>query len=867
MNTAEERRQVTPAAQQTVRVGFSLWPGDPFWVQVRESVQQRAQELDIILVPISLPDSQDPFDNNNVLSVIEDLKAHELGALITHVLPPALMRAVLNEGMPIVCSEDTTMSHPLLVSVQGLFQAAVLVAEYLAQHLQGVGRILMAGSIGDNSHTGHQRVDGFYSVISRYPQMHCYRAGVGWSYEAVLASLLERNVAWQDHFPEGRIDAIFGLSDSQALAGRDAAQALSLLSPNTLVVGINGDPLALAAIQTGRMHATVETSPEQLGANLAEYARLAALREPQPEHFPYALELVTVENLQQVAMRKLLAFAPIPSRLVNVNYKLEQQRLVQMKTSLELNHRVGSILDQDELLAEMADIIRARYEYEHAQLFVWSNSERALVRVQEKRMDAADQLAIPLSQSGALGHALLHNQIVYIPDVLNSKRFLRDARWPDIQSRVILPVHVGGRIVGVLDLHSQHRTLRNQAELDALQTLADELGTAMRNAQLYAQAIQARAEAVQADLQRTRLLAHVSHQLRTPLNIILGYCQSALAAATNKSPAPTDQLVEDLRYIERSGFDLQRLIDDLLDLAQVETGVLQLHKESIAPTEFMAEVFGAAMHTLSIGGHVRWRLQAPSQLPLIQADPMRLRNTLMNLLDNAAKYTEHGQIVLGVEDSGGRLHIWVEDTGCGIAAEALLNIRSNMQHGLGRAAGADGRAGGAVQTGLGLIVGYRIVAMHGGELQLDSVAGQGTTGHIYLPYSQAKAETAVTKRREEDTRRARSLLQEHSSEQLVKKTQDYIANHFAREITREDIADTLGVSPAYVSRVFRRHTGMALWDYVTSFRIARARELLQHSDMTITEIAFATGFNEPAYFSRMFRKVTGKPPKEFRGPH
>jgi hypothetical protein len=75
-------------------------------------------------------------------------------------------------------------------------------------------------------------------------------------------------------------------------------------------------------------------------------------------------------------MRKLLAIAQIPSRLVNVNFMLEQQRITQMKTSVELNQRVGSILDQDELLAEMAEIIRARYEYEQAQLFVWSHSER-----------------------------------------------------------------------------------------------------------------------------------------------------------------------------------------------------------------------------------------------------------------------------------------------------------------------------------------------------------------------------------------------------------------------------------------------------------------------------------------------------------
>ena len=258
----------------------------------------------------------------------------------------------------------------------------------------------------------------------------------------------------------------------------------------TLVVGINGDPLALASIQMGTMHATVETSPERLGADLAEYSLRAALHDSLPDHFPYAFELVTSANIAAVTMRKLLAIAQIPSRLVNVNFKLEQQRMTQMKTSLELNHRVGSILDQDELLAEMAEIIRARYEYEHAQLFIWSPSDRTLVRVQDKRADG-EAVIIPLAQSGALGHALLHNQLVYIPDVPNSKRFTPDARWSDVQSRVILPVHVGGRTLGVLDLHSQRRTLRNRAELDALQILADELGAAMRNAQLYAQAIQA----------------------------------------------------------------------------------------------------------------------------------------------------------------------------------------------------------------------------------------------------------------------------------------------------------------------------------------------------------------------------------------
>src|SRR5690606_3312940 len=151
--------------------------------------------------------------------------------------------------------------------------------------------------------------------------------------------------------------------------------------------------------------------------------------------------------------------------------------------------------------------------------------------------------------------------------------------WPDIRSRVILPVRVGGRILGILDLHSLNRVVRNQAELDALQTLADEFGSAMRNAQLYAQALQARAEAVQAGLLRSRLLANVSHQRRSPLNGILGYCPAALATPNPYGVPLPAELLHDLRYIERSGGDLQRLINDLLDLAQAETGTLRLFPE------------------------------------------------------------------------------------------------------------------------------------------------------------------------------------------------------------------------------------------------------------------------------------------------
>ena len=849
--------QLSPQTSN-LRVGFGLAPGDPFWVQVREAVQQRADELDLTLVPIAVPTALTGGDTQ--LRFLEDLKAQELGALISHVVPESLMLAILNEGLPIVCSEDTTLVHPLFVSVHGLDQAATLAAEYVTERLAGSGQLLMVGAVEDRSQTAQLRIQGFRQVLARYPAMRCVHVGAAWRYEETVQQLLEEAGEWLAEFPEGRIDAIFGLSDPLALAARDVGLKLGIVDSKTVVVGINGDPLAIAAVEAGTMHATVDTSPQDLGSKLAEFSQRAARREALPDHFPYAFQLVTAANVSQVAARKLVALADLPSRLVDVNQRLEQQRLVQMEASLELNLRVGSILDQQELLATMAEIVGTRYAYDRVQFFFWSHTERTLVLAQEAA-NASAASVIPLAHAGSLGDALLHNQVVYIPDVFHSKRYLPDPRWPDVHSRVILPVHVGGRILGVLDLHSRQRTLRNQVELDALQTLADELGAAMRNAQHYAQAVQARAEAVQASLLKSRLLANVSHQLRTPLNVILGYSQAALATPNPYATPLPAELIQDLRYIERSGADLQRLVNDLLDLAQAEAGTLQLYPEQIDARSFLQEVFDAAVRTLAGDKEVRWKLQAAALLPPLAADPVRLRHMLLNLLDNAIKFTERGQIVLGAEAAAAHLHLWVQDTGCGMAPELVARLRQNLTIG---ATLTGNRTADGSNPGLGLAIVHHLVLRHGGEFQIESEQGRGTTCHIWLPLGPAPGaahgQELGAHRQDRGTLHQRKRV----TEELVAAARTFIAHNFATPFTREQIAAALGVSPAYVSRIFRQQTGRALWDYVNEFRVARACELLDHSDMTVTEIAFAVGFSDAAYFSRVFHNTNGKSPASYR---
>lgn len=833
----------------SIRVGFALNPGDPFWVQVREAALQCAQELGVTLVPVPLLTGRTGDDS---LGFLENLKAQEVGALITTALAQSQMLAILEAGLPIVCADETPQRHRWLVSPQGLYDAAVLATRFLAEQLQGAGHVLLAGGPAENPHTAQVRIRGFLDTLASFPDLTFTRIPTLWRYEEVYEQMLDEAELWRQTFADEPVAAIFGLSDPIALAARDAGRMLGFVDQHTLVAGINGDPLAIAAILEGTMHATAATAAVDLGRKLVEFGERAALRKPLPATFPFVVELVTPANVAQVAARKLVDIAALPSQLVDLNVQQETQRLKQMETSLELNRHVGSILDEEELLRTLSAIIRDRYAYDSVEFFLWSAAEQRLALV-DPAQAAAARLTIPLPEAGALGQALLRNQAVYIPDTQASRRFAPDPRWPEVRARVILPVRVGGRTLGLLDLHSRNRTVRNQAELDALQTLADQVGSAMRNAQLYARARASTAEAERASRMKSRLLANISHELRGPLNVILGYSQAALEEPNPYGISLPSELVEDLGYIERSGAGLLRLINDLLDLAQAEAGALPLYPETIDSNVYLAQVFANAERTLARERDVQWKLHLPAALPPLYADPIRLRSVLLNLLDNAAKFTARGQITLGAESRDARLHLFVQDTGCGIAQPALAALR------LGLAAGSENESAGGAGTqhiGLGLDITRHLVVLHGGEFQIESEVGRGTICHVYLPLRRGPqgepigAETGA--------------LPVRTSSALVKKVHEYVAANYGTAFSRVDLADRLGVSEAYVSRVFRQVTGMALWDYVNHYRVARACELLDRTALSITEVGLAVGFDDPAYFSRVFRKETGQSPLSYR---
>ncbi|GEM_PF-3259567 len=227
-----------------------------------------------------------------------------------------------------------------------------------------------------------------------------------------------------------------------------------------------------------------------------------------------------------------------------------------------------------------------------------------------------------------------------------------------------------------------------------------------------------------ADAAKAEFLAAVSHELRTPLNSICGFAQILLDGI----PTPlTESQTEDVQLIRAGGHQLLALINDILDISMIESGELSL---SFAPTDLrviVEEVIGIH-HPLLRDKDVRQRIEATGRLPTINCDRQRISQVLTNLVSNAIKFTEQGEIVikLGFNDANNTAVVAVCDTGVGISAEELPTIFDEY-----RQVGSLKRR--AKGTGLGLAIARTIADHHGGSLNVESRLGHGSVFTLTLP--------------------------------------------------------------------------------------------------------------------------------------
>lgn len=838
---------------KALRIGIQFVSADPFWVVVREGIYRRAEEAGVTLVPLEV--DLWPLQGEQQMQNIEELLAMELHGLIAQGMGAPLARLIADARVPTILLTETDVRHAKISSPFGLYDVARTAAAFVAERIEGKGRVLIAGGHREGFDKGLSRISGFRDGMASYPDVIIDHIPTTWVYQGALEQVNDVLANQPQTYR-----AIFGLSDSTALAALQSARSLGLIEDKTVVVGVNGDPQALAAILDGSMTATVETPAVEFGIQAVDLAVSAARGDALPANFYYHPRLITRDNVAEVSVEKLVAIASLPGRMVGINRHLEHERLVQLETSLEISRRIGSILDRMALYREIVDLIRANYGYDEAQIFMWSLDKQEFVLdrlgTEEKQM-----IRVPLAQSGLLGYTFLHNQPTFIPEMRHSHRFPPDPYWPATRSRVIVPIRQGTATIGLLDLHSRKPIQHSSTALIGLQALANQLGIALRNSELYSDAIAARAEAERANQLKSRLLANISHEFRTPLNVIEGYSQAALTTPDVYGFDLPAALKKDLRHIYTSAEHLERLINDLLDLSRAEIGELEIYPKPIDPRAVVEETFEIMAGSNATRTGVKWRLQLPETLPEVYADRARLRQIFLNLLSNAGKFTAEGHIRAGASAQEDSVHFWIEDTGRGIAPELQQRIFETFNT-------AELPQEPEQGIGLGLRVTHELVKAHGGRIWLDSMPGVGTTFHIALPVyrkdsQQERSEVADALMLPAPLPGETGDLPPHTSA-LVRQAVAHMREHYDEEITREGIAEALGVSANYFSRVFRRELGLSPWQYLARLRIMRARTLLADTDMSVTDIATAVGYSSAAYFSRAFRKEVGRSPLDYR---
>src|SRR5215218_2245801 len=242
---------------------------------------------------------------------------------------------------------------------------------------------------------------------------------------------------------------------------------------------------------------------------------------------------------------------------------------------------------------------------------------------------------------------------------------------------------------------------------------------------------------------KSQFLASMSHELRTPLNAIIGLTEMMV---TNAARFGTEKAAEPLRRVHRAGTHLLGLINQVLDLSKIEAGKLELNPESVNLARLIDEVVGTARQ-LAEQNKNRLVVEMQDKLGMLTADPMRLRQILLNLLSNACKFTKQGEVALRVRkvaDGRDWIEIAVADTGIGMTPEQQAKLFEEFI----QADSSTARQYGG--TGLGLAITRRLARMMGGDVTVASEPGKGSVFTVRLPGgadAQARSSTGSDGRR------------------------------------------------------------------------------------------------------------------------
>ena len=415
----------------------------------------------------------------------------------------------------------------------------------------------------------------------------------------------------------------------------------------------------------------------------------------------------------------------------------ETQRRVR---ELRLLHDVGlaasSSVHLEDALQAAAEALAVEMEDTHVSLMLL-DPESGTLHLEASAGSLVDEDLHLQLEEGITGWVAQHGQPILAPDVRKDPRYVEEV--PSTRSELCVPLISGALIIGVLNVESPQVNFFTEDDQRLLSTLANNLTVLVERARLFEEVegskikLQQRAEALEEanlrlqelDQLKDQFLANMSHELRTPLNSIIGFSEVLIDGLVGEMTAEQKDCVQD---ILSSGEHLLTLINDILDLSKIEAGRMKLNPATVDASELLEKV-QTTISSLIEKKSQTLEFELEDGIPPFIADPVRLKQVLLNLLSNANKFTpQEGLITLSCRLADPATILFtVSDTGIGVKPEDQEIIFEEFRQ-------VDGSATREITgTGLGLAISKRLVEMHGGHIWIESEYGKGATFSFLLP--------------------------------------------------------------------------------------------------------------------------------------
>ena len=426
---------------------------------------------------------------------------------------------------------------------------------------------------------------------------------------------------------------------------------------------------------------------------------------------------------------KLEEYSRTLEQKVAVRTRKLARSVEELKALGEVSQAVSSTLDLEMVLTSIVRHAVQLSKTDTGTIYEFDEAEGVFVPsinygAHAEYVEALRESRLRVGDRTVIGQAAIKRAPDQVPDLTEVPDYpLPYVQQAGYRAVLALPLLREDRLIGGLVVRRKAAGEFPTPVVDLLQTFAAQSVLAIHNARLFREIEEKGRELESANQHKSEFLANMSHELRTPLNAILGYTELILDNIYGDVP---EKIQEILERLEKNGRHLLNLINDVLDLSKIEAGQLTLSLNEYSMVEVIQTV-STSVEALAAEKDLNLKVEVSKDLSIGKGDEQRIAQVILNLVGNAIKFTDEGEVKIEVTVSNETFFVSVHDTGPGVTEADQQKIFDEFQ----QADGSSTRKKGG--TGLGLSISKKIIDMHGGRIWVESTLGKGSTFRFTLP--------------------------------------------------------------------------------------------------------------------------------------